>query len=230
MIDNDYNQDRWHACANKEELQLVVLEKIVSNAEKAISNRSQFHIVLAGGGTPRDIYKRLRTIKTDWTKWHIYFGDERCLPIDDPERNSAMAKEAWLDHVAIPSQQIHMIPAELGPSKASEIYNDVLRKIEDFDVVLLGLGEDGHTASLFPSHDWGTEPDAKDVLAIYDSPKPPPERVSLSACRLSRASHVIFIVTGKSKLEAMSQWRAGKDIPARAIQPTKGVDVYMNLD
>ncbi len=93
--------------------------------------------------------------------------------------------------------------------------------------MLLGLGEDGHTASLFPMHDWGAAPDSPDVLAVFDAPKPPPQRVSLSAARLSRAREVLFLVAGESKRDAVKRWRAGEQLPAAAIQPAAGVDVLV---
>ena len=93
--------------------------------------------------------------------------------------------------------------------------------------MLLGLGEDGHTASLFPGHDWGVTSGSPDTLAVLDASKPPPQRVSLSALRLSRARTVMFMVNGESKRQAVADWRAGKDIPARAITPTAWIDVFV---
>jgi glucosamine-6-phosphate isomerase/6-phosphogluconolactonase len=89
------------------------------------------------------------------------------------------------------------------------------------------LGEDGHTASLFTGGAWGTGPGAPDTLAVLDAPKPPPQRVSLSAARLSRARQVVFLVAGESKRRALSEWRAGNEIPARAIMPAAGIDVLV---
>ena len=200
---------------------------ILAAADRAIRARGQFHIVLAGGDTPRGAYRELRVAPADWPAWHIYFGDERCLPANDPARNSLMAGEAWLDHVAIPAQQRHSIPAELGPTQAARMYAETLQTVGDFDLVLLGLGEDGHTASLFPDHEWGPAPGSLDTLAVFDAPKPPPQRVSLSAARLSRARQVLFLVGGESKHWAVAAWRAGKDIPARSIMPASGVDVLV---
>jgi 6-phosphogluconolactonase len=218
---------RWHAVADESALQQSALETILASAARAIHERGQFQIVLAGGNTPRGIYRRLRTAETDWSAWHIYFGDERCLPPADPARNSRMASEVWLDHVPIPPLQSHVIPAELGAVQAACMYAGTLQTVGDFDLVLLGLGEDGHTASLFPDHEWGAAPGSPDTLAVFDAPKPPPQRVSLSAARLSRARQVIFLVSGDSKHRAVAEWRAGKDIPARAIMPAAGVDVLV---
>jgi 6-phosphogluconolactonase len=218
---------RWHAVSDERALQQAAMEAILAGAAKAIHERGQFLLVLAGGNTPREIYRGLCAAPTDWSAWHIYFGDERCLPPADPARNSRMAAEVWLDRVPIPPFQLHPIPGELGASQASRIHAETLRAVGDFDLVLLGLGEDGHTASLFPGHEWGTAPGSPDTLAVFDAPKPPSQRVSLSAARLSRARRVIFLVSGESKHKAVAEWRAGKDIPARAIMPTAGVDVLV---
>jgi len=183
--------------------------------------------VLAGGDTPRAAYQQLRDARAGWGEWHIYFGDERCVPRDDAARNSRMAEEAWLDHVAIPALQRQPIPAELGAAAAARAYSVILQSVAAFDLVLLGLGEDGHTASLFPGHDWGEARGSPAALAVLDAPKPPRERVSLSAARLSDAREVLFMVSGASKREALAQWRAGAGIPARAITPAAGVDVLV---
>jgi 6-phosphogluconolactonase len=218
---------RWHEVPDRQALHQSALKCILAAAAQAIADRGQFHIVLAGGETPRAIYRLLCETRADWAAWHIYYGDERCLPADDAERNSRMAGDAWLDHVTIPAGQSHPIPGELGAVAAAEAYMATLHDVGDFDLVLLGLGEDGHTASLFPGHDWGTEAGAADALAVGDAPKPPPQRVTLSAARLSRARQIMFIVSGEAKHQAVAAWRAGKDIPARVITPPAGVDVLL---
>ncbi len=217
---------RWHV-PDGAALAAAALQRILAAASNAIRARGQFLIVLAGGNTPRAAYQRLRDVRADWAAWHIYFGDERCVPRDDPARNSRMAEEAWLDHVAIPSSQRHPIPAELGASAAARAYGASLQSVAAFDLVLLGLGEVGHTASLFPGHEWGEAPGSPAALAVLDAPKPPRERVSLSAARLSEAREVLFMVSGASKREALAQWRAGAPIPASAITPAAGVDVLV---
>ncbi|MEO9041527.1 MAG: 6-phosphogluconolactonase [Rhodoferax sp.] len=201
--------------------------RILATAAEAIQRDGRFLIVLAGGNTPQGVYRMLRDAETDWSRWQVYFGDERCVPAIDPERNSRMAADAWLDHVQIPKSQLHVLPAELGAQAGAQAYANTLRDVGEFDLVLLGLGEDGHTASLFPNHDWGTDVTAPDTLAVVDAPKPPPQRVSLSARRLSRARAVLFMVTGEGKRDAVTRWRAGADIPARAIEPPTGVDVLI---
>jgi 6-phosphogluconolactonase len=218
---------RWHSYSTTAELEAAAVRAILQSTQRAISRHKEFHIVLAGGNTPRRIYETLRSADTDWSAWHVYFGDERCLPADHAERNSRMAGLAWLDHVGIPAAQIHVIEAERGAELAAQRYAQIVGRVAQFDLVLLGLGEDGHTASLFPHHDPGNTPDAPVVLAVHDAPKPPPERVSLSANRLAAARQVMFLVTGESKRQAVHDWRNGMDIPAAAIKPAGGVDVYL---
>ena len=218
---------RWHEVSDVDALQRAASSRILDAAARAIQQRGCFRIVLAGCETPRGVYATLRTANAAWTDWQIHFGDERCLPRAAAERNSRMAGPAWLDHVPVPAAQVHAIPAELGAERAAAAYAAELQGVGDFDLVLLGLGEDGHTASLFPGHDWGDTPGSPDVLAVLDAPKPPPQRVTLSAARLSRAREVLFLVAGESKRAAVARWRAGEPIPARSIRPAAGVDVLL---
>ena len=218
---------RFLAVANADALRDEACRRILDAATAAIAQRGEFLIVLAGGRTPHEVYRRLADADTDWARWTIFFGDERCLPRDDPDRNSWMATDAWLARVPVPRDRIHPIPAELGAQAAAASYAGILAGVSDFDMVLLGLGEDGHTASLFPAHDWGASPDAPDVLAVFDAPKPPAERVSLSANRLGRAREVLYLVDGESKREAIARWRAGEPVPAAAVRPAHGVDVLV---
>jgi 6-phosphogluconolactonase len=218
---------RWLGVADAAALREAACRRILDASARAIEQRGQFLIVLSGGNTPRGIYRKLRTARTDWLRWKLYFGDERCLPANHAGRNNRMAADAWLSHVPIPQDHIHTIPAELGASAAALAYAKTLRRVGDFDLVLLGLGEDGHTASLFPGRDVGDAPGAPDALAVFDAPKPPPERVSLSAARLSRAREVLFLVEGEAKRDAVARWRAGEPLPAAAIRPAGGVDVLV---
>ncbi|SDI36141.1 6-phosphogluconolactonase [Propionivibrio dicarboxylicus] len=217
---------RWLGFADAAALQTAAVAAIADAAEAALRLRGRFDIVLAGGTTPKAIYAACRGLATDWSRWHCYFGDERCLPIDDPERNSVMARAAWLDHVPIPAAQIYAIPAELGATSGAVAYARTLSGVGSFDFVLLGLGEDGHTASLFPGHAWGETADAADALPVFNAPKPPPERVSMSAARLSRARRVVFAVTGESKRTAVNAWRAGEALPASAISADNAIEIF----
>jgi len=227
QLQNKKQTCRWLPFKTAQEIELAAVSKILQLARESISTRDAFHFVLAGGTTPRKVYEALCEANADWQHWHIYFGDERCLPRDHADRNSRMAEIAWLDHVAIPPNQIHVIPAELGPIDAAKQYATCVQDIPLFDLVLLGLGEDGHTASLFPQQDAGESNEAPSAIAVFDAPKPPPQRVSLSARRLSNARQVIFLVTGMGKKNAVKNWRSGISIPAVKITPTDGVDIYV---
>ncbi|MBA4143847.1 MAG: 6-phosphogluconolactonase [Nitrosospira sp.] len=218
---------RWHEFTDRSALQDAAVAAILDSAALSIRERGRFDLVLAGGDTPGEVYQRLRGAPTDWSAWHIYFGDERCMPPTEAELNSRMAGEAWLDHVPIPPGQVHPIPNGPRADKAAEAYAQTLRAVGIFDLTLLGLGQDGHTASLFPGNEWGVAPDAPDVLAVFNSPKRPPQRVTLSAARLNRSRRVIFLVSGASKRKAVARWRAGENIPPRAIMGEMGVDVLV---
>jgi 6-phosphogluconolactonase len=219
---------RWHPFATSAALVADARERVIAAADDAISARGRFVIVLSGGNTPRALYRSLRDAGTDWTRWHVYYGDERCVAAHDAGRNSVMAAETLLDAVAIPREQCHAIPGELGADAAARVYAMTVRDIGAFDLVLLGLGEDGHTASLFPNASEQRVDSRGDVIAVSDAPKPPPERVSLSAARLSDARVVLFLVGGESKRDAVRRWREGEAIPAAKIAPAGGVDVLID--
>ena len=228
-ISADSARLRWHVTPPEDWLATALAW--VERAEKAaLETRGEFHLVLAGGSTPERLYRALGEQSRDWSGWHIWFGDERCLPMTDPQRNSRMAQTAWLDHIAIPAANIHVIPAELGAVHAAQAYCQELSRQATFDLVLLGLGQDGHTASLFPGHEWGVATDSPDAMAVFDAPKPPPQRVTLSAYRLSRSRCVLFLVCGADKRNAVNQWHQGSAIPATAIQPDAGIDVLIDAD
>lgn len=219
---------RWHPAESAVALLADARARVIEAAGAAIAARGSFVIVLSGGNTPRALYRALRDIDTDWTRWHVYFGDERCVPAHDAGRNSVMAAETLLDDVAIPREQRHAIAGELGADAAATAYAATLRGVGVFDLVLLGLGEDGHVASLFPHATERRVDDRGDVIAVFDAPKPPPERVSMSASRLSRARAVMFLVSGASKRDAVRRWREGEAIPAARIEPDAGVDVLID--
>jgi 6-phosphogluconolactonase len=212
----------WRIFPNRKGLIEAALQIIrQSEAESG----STFSVVLAGGQTPIELYQALAKQALNWEKWRIYFGDERCLPPEHPDRNSSQAMKAFLGRVPIAADHIFIPPAELGPAESATRYNEVMAPLGDFDLVLLGLGEDGHTASLFPGHDMGAAGNAADVLPVFGAPKPPPERVSLSARRLSRSRRVLFLVTGSEKRAAVSRWRHGAELPAARICAAQDVVV-----
>ena len=207
----------WRVFGSVDMLVPRLAEAVCAEAAAAIAARGVFHLVLAGGSTPLALYRALADRHAGDARWQLWYGDERCLPLDHPERNSVMAETAWLVASRIPLDNRRPIPAERGAREAAAWYAEQLKGVGDFDVVLLGMGEDGHTASLFPDHDWGVAPDSLDVLAVHDAPKPPPERVSLSAARLSRSRRVWFVVTGPGKRSAIARWKNGEALPVSAL-------------
>ena len=218
---------RWHDFETQDAINHATLNRILAAADEAIATRGHFSIVLAGGATPKSVYALLKEANADWAHWHIYHNDDRCLPKDNAERNSLMARTTWLNHVSIPANQIHDIPAELGNIDGAKAYAKTLHGLLAFDLVLLGLGEDGHTASLFPGHVHDLE---QLTHAVYNSPKPPPERVSISAKALSDTKELLFLITGANKQEAVKAWRAGADLPVATIIPQNSVDIYIDAD
>ena len=215
----------WFILPDASEVALRGCEFIKQAATKAIQSKDKFRIVLAGGTTPEIIYKMLSKENFDWSKWEFYLGDERCLPINSPERNSKMIMSTWLNHIDIPAENIHFIPAELGAKDAAKEYAETIKNNMPFDLVLLGMGEDGHTASLFPDHIFNEE---ELTHAVFDSPKPPSDRVSMSASSLSNAHQVLMIVTGASKKDSVKAWINGKELPIAQISALTKLTVLLD--
>ena len=178
---------------------------ISAAAAQAIAERGVFRVVLAGGTTPQQAYVLLAATPQDWARWLVFWGDERCLPIDHPDRNSQSRLPAAAQH--------YPIPAQLGAQLAAQQYAHTLTAHLPFDLVLLGMGEDGHTASLFP----GFVDTDELTVAVYDAPKPPPQRVSLSVMALQACRQQLVLVTGAGKARALAQWQAGIDVPIARV-------------
>lgn len=216
---------RWHPMPNTAVLARVVAGRITEQAQAAIQERGVFKIVLAGGMTPQAVYRELAAVRTDWSCWRVYYGDERCLPADDPERNSVMATRSWLGRVPIPLAHIHPIEAELGAEVAAARYARVIAAARPFDLVLLGMGDDGHTASLFPGQPLDR---LGNVHPVHAAPKPPPDRVSLGLEALNDSEEVLILVTGSSKRAAVRRWKAGDSLPVAGVHGHRGADVFID--
>lgn len=201
--------------ANPEELATAVAQRIAELAARSIAAHGVFHVALAGGETPRRCYEKLRGLDIGWAQAQVYFGDERCLPDGDAQRNDRMIFDTLLKHVTIPPANVHAIPAELGACEAAVRYAVVLDGIEHLDLVLLGMGEDGHVASLFPDNP--ATANAAPVVPVFNAPKPPAERVSLGMRTLNAARHKLFMVAGMGKREALKQIASGRALPAAGI-------------
>jgi 6-phosphogluconolactonase len=169
-------------------------------------------LVLAGGTTPQRCYELLSQMDVEWGRVTILFGDERCVRPDHPDSNYRMARETLLDRVS--PATVHRMPAELGPDEAAGLYAHIVESVAPLDVVTLGVGEDGHTASLFPGH-----PALKSsalVVGIRDSPKPPLQRVTMTLPALQRARRVIILATGAGKADAVAKAKRG-EVPSGMI-------------
>ena len=169
-------------------------------------------LVLAGGNTPKRCYELLAAADVKWGRVTVLFGDERCVPPDHPDSNYRLARESLLDSVA--PATVHRIAGELGPDEAAAAYDRIVGALAPLDVVLLGAGEDGHTASLFPGH-----PEVRAAgwaVGVRNAPKPPPDRVSLTLPALQGARHVIVLATGSGKADAVARARRG-EVPSGMI-------------
>jgi 6-phosphogluconolactonase len=169
-------------------------------------------LVLAGGTTPRRCYEILAGLDVEWGRVAVLFGDERCVPPDHPDSNYRMAREALLAHVA--PATVYRMPAELGPDEGAREYSRVVAAVSPLDFVLLGVGEDGHVASLFPGHPLLEA--AGLTAGIRDSPKPPPERVTLTLGAIRDAREVLILATGAGKADAVARARRG-EVPSGMI-------------
>ncbi|MGZ4889902.1 MAG: 6-phosphogluconolactonase [Candidatus Angelobacter sp.] len=201
-------------------------------AEAAVRERGRFSVALSGGNTPRTVYSLLASEhrQLPWDGIHIFFGDERHVPPDDPDSNFRMASESLLSKVPIPQKNVHRIRAELDPEAAAKEYEQELRgffHLTDhdwprFDLVLLGLGDDGHTASLFPGSKALTE--ASSRVAANWVEKLQAFRITLTLPAINHAAEVLFLVSGASKAQILSDVLrpgAGK-YPAQSVQPENG--------
>ena len=169
-------------------------------------------LVLAGGTTPGRCYQLLADLEVEWARVAVLFGDERCVRPDHPDSNYRMARETLLNRVA--PATVHRMPAELGPEEGAAEYSRIVETLLPLDVVILGIGEDGHTASLFPGH---PVLKAKGLVAgVRNSPKPPPERVTLTLAVLQGARQVIILATGAGKANAVAMAKRG-EVPSGMI-------------
>lgn len=212
---------QWYPVNGTESLALAACDRIGTMARQAIAQRGRFSLVLAGGSTPRHTYELLCSTEQDWSAWALYYGDERCLPKGHPQRNSSMVE---LTGLAGRAGGHYPIPAELGAETAAAIYAGTIEGVLPFDMVLLGMGGDGHTASLFPGQHWA----CRAVIPVHDAPKPPPDRVSLSPGSLRACREMLALIAGRSKREALREWRAGRHLPIAEVADVPQATVLLD--
>ena len=191
---------------------------IAERLREAIAARGSASLALAGGNTPRGVYQELAALPVEWDRVEVFFGDERCVPPDDPSSNYRMAREALLDRVGAP--HVHRMPGErLDREQAAAEYAVALP--DALDVILLGMGEDGHTASLFPGHDWSRAAGRK-VLVVTGAPKPPPARLTVAPEVIWAARTRLVLASGEGKAAEVQRALEGDARPDRYPVHTAG--------
>lgn len=185
-----------------------------------VEKKGQCHVVLPGGSTPARVLEILSDKPLPWHHIHWYPGDERCYPKGHAERNDTMILQKLFSKQDNVRANFHAIPAELGPEQGAEKYSALLDAAGGLDIVILGMGEDGHTASLFPGN--AALDDTRSAVPVYDAPKAPGERISIGLTTLKNAAECIVIATGENKSEALAKLQQGVVLPVGLI----GVDVW----
>ena len=225
---------RIHIFKNLEEISLRAAEVFVEQSAKAIHERDRFLVALNGGGTPERLFHLLATDyreRVNWVNVHVFWGDERSVPSNDPGSSYGQARDLLLRHVPIPEENVHPINGELSPADAAVAYSALLKEFASapldwprFDLVYLGMGEDGHTASLFPGSPLDVTGPVVPVTANYQDR--PAERVTLTPLVFNQARMVVFMAAGEKKALTLAEVLSGRynpeRYPAQRIEPKEG--------
>jgi 6-phosphogluconolactonase len=202
---------------NAEQVAQAVADRLFRDITSCVERKGKCHVVLPGGTTPARCLELLAEKPLPWKKIHWYPGDERCYPIGHAERNDTMILDKLLLHHEDGIKNFHPIHAELGPEEGAKAYAILLDATGRMDIVVLGMGEDGHTASLFPGN--VALENQKSAVPVYDAPKPPSERISIGIETLKNAGECIVIATGASKREALIKLEEGETLPVGMVEP-----------
>ena len=222
-----------HILGSTEEVAQAKAKFVAALAEECLGTRSRFTIALSGGSTPRRLYQILASPPyaegLAWSRWHIFWSDERCVPPDHKDSNFRMAREAMLDHVPIPPAQVYRMRGEVAPEEAAKEYEDIVldsfqTPAPSFDLVLLGVGDDGHTASLFPGSKALRE-NQRLVVASW-APSLRVHRITFTLPLINAAKVVAFLDTDESKAEVLRRVlepAPQEDVlPSAMVRPTQG--------
>ncbi|TGM82273.1 6-phosphogluconolactonase [Leptospira mtsangambouensis] len=200
----------------------TIQEKLSSSAD------SPLHILLSGGNTPIPIYKRFSELDLPWYRIHFWLADERCVSKNDIQRSETEIRKA-LGSKILDKSVFHSIP-EGDPISVAKLLEAEVENIPEFIVSFLGIGEDGHTASLFPGFEIGETSSSPNVLAVYNSPKPPSERISLSVNCINRSEHIVFLAAGPNKKSILEQVMSGKDLPASKVRGRESSQIFFCME
>jgi 6-phosphogluconolactonase len=214
-------------------------ELFVQQAAQSIVERGRFLVALNGGSTPTRLFQLLGTDVREairWSEVHLFWGDERCVPADDPGSSYGQARDVFLSRVPIPVSNIHRIKGELGPVESSKEYSLTLREFASspfewprFDLIYLGMGEDGHTASLFPGSPVGVSAPTMPVTAHYQDR--PANRVTLTPIVFNSARLIVFMASGEKKAQTFAEVLSDRYnlelYPAQRIQPDDGKLIWL---
>lgn len=226
---------QFHVFHGPTELSQALAQRVASAAATAVQERGWFRIALSGGSAMLRLaagFRLLPELNAYWGAWRVYWADERCVAADDPNSNYGAARAEFLDDVPIPADQIFPVDGTLPPEEAARAYEAALRREfaadgdawPRFDVILLGVGGDGHTASLFPGNPVLTEM-VHWAAPVWQSPKPPPTRVTLTLPVLNHARQALFVAMGRDKARVVQKVRAvanGDLLPAQRVHLTAG--------
>lgn len=223
-----------------DQLQAAVAERVAALLEAVVAERGRALVALSGGSAPPGAFRRLCAEpllgRVPWGQLSIIWADERLVPFDHEESNYRLARVTLLDHVPIPSEQVYPVATYYALARAAEVYDQQVAALLGandgrLDLALLGMGPDGHTASLFPGSPQLDAPPGTIALPVEGSPKPPPERVTLSAHALNRADHAIFMVAGADKAPKVRAALRGpydpRSTPAQIVRPPQGHVTWM---
>lgn len=201
--------------SDPEQLASELADELARQICVAVDMRGTCHMVFPGGQSPRRVLELLRDQEVPWSALHLYPSDERCLPVGYPERNDRLIDELLLPYVQLPLENLHRIPAELGPEEGALRFSQILKGTPPFDIVLVGVGSDGHTASLFPNH--LALLDARDAVPVLGAPKPPLLRVSIGLGRLKGGRNRHVIALGSEKRDLFTSPDRLRDTPVMKL-------------
>lgn len=226
--------------ADIDQLSHTAAQYIVRVAQEAIATRKRFTFALSGGNTPKKLYGLLATepyrSQIDWALVELFWSDERCVPPESEDSNYHMALQVMIDQIPIPASQVHRMPAdEADRDAASATYTAELNRVfgttgvPAFDLIQLGMGPEGHTASLFP-HQPSLHEQQRLVMPVT-VPKPPPPRLTFTPLLLNAAHNILFLVTGQDKADAVQEVLEGEynpdEYPAQIVRPEHGDVTWM---